>query len=1377
MPTPPAPTPTPPAPPPTPTGPSAGNGPSTGDTAPPTPPLTPPPPAPTPAPVPTPPAAATQPSAGNGATTGSLNPPAPPLTPPPAPLAGTLAIAVTDASASPATPSQGNGPTTGNTQPPGGAPVPAPAPGPITPTPGPTPPPPPPPASTAQLGLARVLLDNDAFMGDGQQNAQAIAGRIAAGQAMVRVLAGVEVQSAGDLTLSTDWRLPTLTNAQFAAAPNAAEAALTLRAAGSVKLQASLSTGLRESPAAAGQWVATSSRAGDLRIVAGADTSAANVMATQPTVADATSGSVLIGNADTNTPAVQLRSSTGRIAIAAAQDIRWLDRRATVATLGVPVTAEPAAEPAPGPAPTATPQAGGATARAADASTGTMPSTGNGPSTGNTQPPAPPGSVPSPTPSPTPSPGPSPSPSPAPSPAPAPAPAPDTPDPLPATPFNSLFENLAPALDGSGLLPFTHGGSGITLNAGQDVVGQAAGAEQRYATGWLWRAQGVLDGTVAWFARSDLFTQGVATLGGGSVQVQAGRDAIQVHVAAASSGFLAGSGSGSSDMPQGLQQFGGGTVAVQAGRDVVSGQLLAARGMAVSAGGAVRTQAGSNTELDPGLQLIYQDGALRVQAGGDATLASARNLALALPSNANTAAQGENLALPLLDARAQLLVQSAAGSVSYLGAAQPLEASAAGERTPGNVVPVDLRLLAPQGGVSANALWQWSTAADPTTARSWIAGRDAVSVTDLRVLALGEPAPPAAASMRVLADTENGTLREAESLTRNALGQAQLDQSTREPVRVLSAEGDVALEGVASARPLAAVAARDVRVSNASVQQQPATPGNASELSLLQAGRDVRFTSGTGLEIAGPGDLLVLAGRDVDLGNSTGIVARGNLSNSALLPDGGARLTVVAGLSADGEDYARASAAGFQVLGASGLSGKLGRAWVLLGGSGTAAAFEAASPAQQLDLLRQKFGTDTVDRLVAEQVRAQPARAEAGDQRARVAALLAKPVDDPAVADAVKQQASLLEPAWSALSEAQALQQLGQLSAAQQSLLVSRVLMNGLAAQPAATRALALAQLAATADLAKLADYVALMGGVRGADAADTLRRFDALPLARQIPWLNRVLVGELRSAGRAAAVLEGDERWAAYARGYQAVNLLFPPGDGTTRPAAQVRMPTSQIKTLQAADITLVNPGGGVNAGEVTAGNKSATELGIVTVNGGDVSAVVAQNFDVNQSRVFTIGQGSLLMWSSAGNIDAGRGAKTVTGAPAPVLRLDGNGNLVFDTSGSFSGSGIAVLQAGNDLDLYAPTGEINAGEAGIRSKGNAFLGADRLVNANDIQVSGARAGATGEVAITPPIAVPTTPTGAAQAAAAADSDKDKDERRRRRRNLLLEFLGFGSS
>jgi hypothetical protein len=93
-----------------------------------------------------------------------------------------------------------------------------------------------------------------------------------------------------------------------------------------------------------------------------------------------------------------------------------------------------------------------------------------------------------------------------------------------------------------------------------------------------------------------------------------------------------------------------------------------------------------------------------------------------------------------------------------------------------------------------------------------------------------------------------------------------------------------------------------------------------------------------------------------------------------------------------------------------------------------------------------------------------------------------------------------------------------------------------------------------------------------------------------------------------------------------------------------------------------------------------------VVTVAGGDILAVVRDNFEVNQSRVFTLARGDILMWASDGNVDAGRGAKTVSGAPAPVLRLDANGNLVLDTSGSFSGSGIATLDENSAVGLFAP-------------------------------------------------------------------------------------------
>ena len=211
------------------------------------------------------------------------------------------------------------------------------------------------------------------------------------------------------------------------------------------------------------------------------------------------------------------------------------------------------------------------------------------------------------------------------------------------------------------------------------------------------------------------------------------------------------------------------------------------------------------------------------------------------------------------------------------------------------------------------------------------------------------------------------------------------------------------------------------------------------------------------------------------------------------------------------------------------------------------------------------------------------------------------------------------------------------------------------------------------------------------------------------------------------------------------------------------------------------LTPRGGVNVGALASANtpKSASVTGIVTGAGGDIDIAVRDNVDVNQSRVFTVGLGDLLIWSSFGNIDAGRGAKTVTGAPPPVFRFDSNGNFVLDTSGSYSGSGIAVLNAASTLDLYAPVGEINAGDAGIKSLGNAFLGAARFVGADNLSVAGVAVGAP------PPASTGGDTAGLAavsQASATAgtrvnpdDSDEEKERKRRKRLNLILDFLGFG--
>jgi hypothetical protein len=366
---------------------------------------------------------------------------------------------------------------------------------------------------------------------------------------------------------------------------------------------------------------------------------------------------------------------------------------------------------------------------------------------------------------------------------------------------------------------------------------------------------------------------------------------------------------------------------------------------------------------------------------------------------------------------------------------------------------------------------------------------------------------------------------------------------------------------------------------------------------------------------------------------------------------------------------------------------------------------------------------------------------------------------------------------WSSLSDAQALAAFARLPASQQAAAVTPLLSQAFAALPAATRYAAFANWSGSAPLAALGNYVRKVSGQAGMSDADAAQAFETLPVERQVVWLNAMLMQELRSAGRAAAAAADDATQAAdYARGYQAINLLFP----LDRASGDILMPTSQVKTVKNADVNLLTPSGGVNAGEVasTGHAKDPCQLGIVTLDGGNIAGVVRDNLAVNQSRVFTVGRGNLLLWSSEGNIDAGRGAKTVVGAPAPVLRLDSTGHLYFDTSGSFSGSGIAVLNAGSALDLYAPSGAISAGEAGIHSAGNAFFGAKTFINAYDFAVSGSSTGAPPPPP--PPVALVAPGNNSIAAPSAGPATESPDEarkRRRARRNLLLEFLGFGTS
>jgi hypothetical protein len=368
-------------------------------------------------------------------------------------------------------------------------------------------------------------------------------------------------------------------------------------------------------------------------------------------------------------------------------------------------------------------------------------------------------------------------------------------------------------------------------------------------------------------------------------------------------------------------------------------------------------------------------------------------------------------------------------------------------------------------------------------------------------------------------------------------------------------------------------------------------------------------------------------------------------------------------------------------------------------------------------------------------------------------------------------------PGQSGLSDTQALAAFPALSASRRDAAPGVLLAQSFGRQPQAMRDAFVAEIAAaTPDNhgQALVDYMEKLDG-RTRTLATALADFEALPLVERIPLLDSVMVAEMRTDGRVAAASTGSTQQAAYDRGYRTLATLFP----VDRPDGGIQLPEAEVKTLQQASVTLLTPGGGVDAGGIGASSITPNHLGVVTVAGGDIAAVARDDFLVNRSRVFTLENGDLLIWSSEGNIDAGRGAKTIVGAAAPVLRIDSKGHLFLDTSGSFTGSGIAVLDPASALDLYAPAGAIDAGEAGIKSAGNAYFAAQTFLGADNLQVGGQSVGA-------PP---PVTQAGATARLADAgnvlagaqnavtDEDREQRRKRRTRRNLLLEFLGFGSA
>ncbi|WP_236556065.1 filamentous haemagglutinin family protein [Alcanivorax sp. S71-1-4] len=310
----------------------------------------------------------------------------------------------------------------------------------------------------------------------------------------------------------------------------------------------------------------------------------------------------------------------------------------------------------------------------------------------------------------------------------------------------------------------------------------------------------------------------------------------------------------------------------------------------------------------------------------------------------------------------------------------------------------------------------------------------------------------------------------------------------------------------------------------------------------------------------------------------------------------------------------------------------------------------------------------------------------------------------------------------------------------------------------------------------ELIEWLAARYGFQGENLESALAVFAGLNDSAQQIFARQVLFAELLASGREFNDADGP-RPGSYLRGRRVIEAAFPERAEEGSAAGDLVMfGDAGIQTLRGGDIHLLTPSGAQTLG--VEGTEPSGSAGVVTLGEGSIRQFSRDSILLGQSRVMTVFGGDIQAWSEEGDINAGRGSQTTQVYTPPLRVYDQWGNVALSPNAPSSGAGIATLNpiAGiepGDIDLIAPLGTIDAGEAGIRVSGNVNIAALQVLNADNIQVQGEAQGIPVVAAVN---------TGALTAASAASTAASQAAETVSRRNnsaqpsiITVEILGFG--
>jgi len=858
-------------------------------------------------------------------------------------------------------------------------------------------------------------------------------------------------------------------------------------------------------------------------------------------------------------------------------------------------------------------------------------------------------------------------------------------------------------------------GGDLNISVGGDIDSQ--GSDQ-FISQWYSRigsAKDRVDTPTAWGIEFEKFEQNIGALGGGDVNLIVGGNINNLSVMLPTNGKQVGETEPGFGVPVSISNEvlveNGGDLLIDVAGDINSGIFYVGNGQATIRSGGSLSKTNSQNFYPI---LVLAEGGFDIQANRDISLEAAINptvLAQPVGSVASTVffTYGEN---------SQINLNSLSGDINFLNRTSEIDDNNKNNGLPLlsgtalNVYPGILNATAMQGtiGLQGSMIFFPSSQGE----LNLLAADNLLLSANINFSDADPTVLPSVASPHtnyVFAETvldllsRNGTDLNDEFF----FAKTPVHVNDDEPVRLVAQNGSINPPGSSGRKIFLSKRAElyaGLDIGDLELRTQHT---NVNDVTRIEAGRDILFKSERNkgnivvnqsvIEVAGPGRVDIIAGRDINLGASDGVTTVGDTQNPALssISNLGADINLMAGVPLD------LSFADFNaqyIMYHAGIDG-----FVLAIDSQQAAGIGSLSSALQ--------AYDTLTSVDQEQILISAAIDSQDLEQLR--AIVAFDQDFDALTQQVQQTTNN-----SALSDLAVADYILQSDIEQQQQLAQSLDMGVQAMLQ--TASIVEYQESVRTFISQRNNPMNDSGAVVSVDQA--LAQFVSLDRVEQRPLVFNAFYNEIREAGVFAVTNDNDD----YTRGFRAVNSLFP---STQQYQGDLISFFSRIYTQDGGDINIMVPGGLVNAGLASTGNiiKNEDQLGIVAQRTGDVSAFVDGDILVNVSRIFALDGGNMLLWSSNGDIDAGRGAKTAIASPPPQVSFDSDGNVVIEPVCPVSGSGIRSgictpdREPGN-IFLVAPRGVIRASDAGIGTLGNLTVAATEVLGSDNIDVGGASVG-----------------------------------------------------